>query len=395
MNTIINKKLSQTTDVIIDQPKNRITAIDALRGLVMLLMLVDHVRERFFYHHVLTDPMTLADTDTSLFATRMLTHLCAPVFVFLTGLSAWLYAHPHNKPERSPQHYLLKRGLFLIVIEITLINFSWFGNYQALYLQVIWAIGISMIALALVVNLPRWFIGVLGIGIIFGHNSLTFISFSTHEWGYHLWTILHDRGYLYLGESFKIKASYPVLPWIGVIFIGYFSGTLYTHKTEAQQRKKWLLMAGAGSLLSLLILRGLNLYGETMPWIVSSNLADMCKSFFNFSKYPPSLLFLLLTLGVGVLLLVLLEKAGDKITKLLSDFGSAPMFFYILHLYLLLITYRIVEVFFEPNHGDYRGVDHIWQIWGIAIAIAIMLYFPTTWFAEVKRNSQSIWIKYF
>ena len=165
----------------IKSTSKRIHSIDILRGLVILLMIVDHVRERFFYHHQVTDPMDIQHTDPSLFFTRLSAHFCAPIFVFLTGLSAYLYQNPIQKPKRDLQSFLLKRGLFLIVLEITLINFSWFGNYQNLYLQVIWAIGLSMISLALVIKLPRYLIGGLGLLIIFGHNLLASINLQPNE----------------------------------------------------------------------------------------------------------------------------------------------------------------------------------------------------------------------
>ena len=195
---------------------------DILRGMVILLMLVDHVRERFFLHMQVADPMIIDETSHALFFTRFMAHFCAPLFIFLTGLSAWLYAHPANKPQRNVRSFLLKRGLFIILLEVTLVNFSWFGSYDALYLQVMWAIGLSMIALALLTYLPHRIIGLIGIAIIFGHNALDFITFAPEEFGYALWTILHDRGYLFAGEAFKIKVSYPTLPWIGVICFGYF-----------------------------------------------------------------------------------------------------------------------------------------------------------------------------
>ena len=174
----------------------RIASIDVMRGLVMLFMLVDHVREALYLHLQVSDPMNVATTAPELFFTRMLAHLCAPVFVFLTGLSAWLYAHPASGPERPVSSFLLKRGLLLVLLEVTVINFAWAGSMHTLWLQVIWAIGLSMIVLAALVRLPLWAIASLGLLIVFGHNTLTPISFEPGTFGYSLWTILHERNFL-------------------------------------------------------------------------------------------------------------------------------------------------------------------------------------------------------
>lgn len=389
MNTI--KTTSTNSDVI----KKRIASIDILRGFVMLLMLVDHVRERFFYHQNVTDPMTLNETSTELFFTRMTAHLCAPVFVFLTGLSAWLYAHPHNKPNRSASSFLLKRGLFIILIECTLINFSWFGAYEILYLQVMWAIGVSMIVLSLMVKTHYWAIGAAGLLIIFGHNALTPISFTPDEFGYTLWTILHDRGYLIAEGALKIKASYPVLPWIGVILLGYFAGPLYSHAVSSDKRQKILLVSGISALVLLTILRSFNIYGETLDWHTGVNIVESVKSFVNYSKYPPSLNYLLLTLGIAWLILYALEHINNKYSQIIECFGSAPMFFYIVHLYILLIAYKISFNVLGANDGDLFAFDYVWQVWLAALVLATALYFPTRAFSRYKKQTSQWWVKYF
>ncbi|MGV2871725.1 DUF1624 domain-containing protein [Colwellia sp. E150_009] len=375
--------------------KKRIASIDILRGLVMLLMLVDHVRERFFYHHNVTDPITIDETSTSLFFTRITAHFCAPVFVFLTGLSAWLYAHPANKQPRSAQSFLLKRGLFIILIEVSLINFSWFGNYNALYLQVMWAIGLSMVTLALLTKLPHWLIGLLGFTIVFGHNTLEFINFQPSETGYTLWTILHDRGFIFTSDTFNVKASYPVLPWIGTILLGYFIAPTFSVSTKTKQRIQTLLLSGFACIVLLILLRGFNIYGESMPWITGENWIASFKSFINFTKYPPSLDFLLFTLGIALIVLAILDNINNKFTKVVEHFGTAPLFFYILHLYVLLGSYRVLVELFGNTKGEYWGVDHVWQVWCIALALAILLYWPTKAFGHYKKQSSAAWIKYF
>lgn len=242
--------------------KSRLASIDVMRGIIILIMLIDHVRERFYYHHPVTDPMTIADTEPALFFTRTLAHLCAPLFVFLTGLSAWLYANPASKPKRDPSEFLLKRGFVLILLEMTLVNFSWFGSYQTLYLQVIWAIGLSMIALSVLCRLPRVWTITLGLIIVAGHNLLTPITFSPQEFGFSFWTIFHDANFLITEGPLRVKVSYPVLPWIGVILLGYSLGPLFSRDLCSKFRKVQLLKLGFSSLFALIVLRGFNIYGE-------------------------------------------------------------------------------------------------------------------------------------
>ena len=372
----------------------RIASIDVMRGLVILLMMVDHVRERFFYHLNVSDPMDLEMTSPALFFTRMTAHLCAPTFVFLTGMAAWLYANPANKPPRSASSFLLKRGLFLVLIEITLVNFSWFGNFDTIWLQVIWAIGLSMIALSLMVKLPFLVIGLVGLVIVAGHNLLSPITFNPGETGYTLWAILHDRGIIYDG-AIRIKASYPVLPWIGVILLGYCAGPLYARTMDMLARRKRLIGLGLSLLAILLLLRGFNIYGEVLPWQAQSTALVTLMDFINFTKYPPSLDFLLLTIGIALLMLAWFETLSNKFMDALEVFGSAPMFIYILHLYVLLISYRIALATVGPNAGDLFAFDYVWQIWAVTALLVWALYYPTRAFAKFKHSTTMAWVKYF
>ncbi|WP_338733782.1 DUF1624 domain-containing protein [Mangrovimonas cancribranchiae] len=375
--------------------KYRITSIDALRGLVMLIMLVDHVRERVFLHAQVLDPMDISTTNTGLFFTRLSAHICAPVFIFLTGLSAWLYENPNNKPKRSARAFLFKRGLFIIVLEITIINFSWFGYYETLYLQVMWAIGLSMLFLAAIIKLPNIYIALIGGVIIFGHNALSGIEFNSNDWFYNIWTILHDRGMLNTNNFANIKVSYPVLPWLGLICIGYFSGSIYNQNIKPNQRFKILRIVSISCLGLLVILRGFNFYGETLAWKTQDTITKTIMSFLNYTKYPPSLDFLLFTMAIGTYLLVIFEKYESKTTDILKTFGGSPMFFYVLHLYVLLALYNILLVIFGKNKGNYFGVDNLWLVWLIAVILSFLMYLPVKKFGEYKRKSKSKWIKYF
>lgn len=369
----------------------RITSIDTLRGLVMLFMLLDHVRERFFFHVLITDPTDISTIDGALFWTRTVAHLCAPVFIFLTGLSAWLYENRANGEKRNLVNFLLKRGLFIIALECTLIAFSWFGNDNAIYLQVMWAIGVSMLSLAAISRLPRWAVGVTALTIIFGHNLLDSVQFNTDEWGYSLWAILHDRGVIFQNGDFIIKASYPVLPWIGVISLGYFIAPIFSTSVSSEKRQSWLLKYGCGALGFLLILRAINIYGDA-PYEQFDNVSQTVMSFLNFTKYPPSLDFLLLTLGCSYLLLLLFERFPMRWIEPVRIYGNAPMFFYIVHLYVLLILYRVCVTLFGTNQGEYFGFNHLYQIWLLCVLLVVVLYYPTRAFVTYKQKSNSTFI---
>jgi uncharacterized membrane protein len=376
--------------------RTRIAVIDVMRGLVMLIMLFDHVRETVFLHHQVGDPMDAASVDPALFFTRLAAHFCAPMFVFLTGLSAWLYAHP-AAGLRSATGFLFKRGLLLVVLELVFVNFAWSGVFPpaVLYLQVIWVIGLAMMALAVLHRLPLTLLAVLGVVIIAGQHLLTGLRAQEGSLSYYLLTVLLQRGYLVADGAMKIKVSYPLLPWIGVILLGYAAGPLYARELSAAARRRWLLALGAGSLLLLVVLRGLNLYGETLSWVAGETALRTAMSVLNFTKYPPSLDFLLFTLGLGLLGLAWLESIDNWFTRACATFGGAPMFYYLLHLYLLLAIGLTLTAVLGANHGNRYGVEHIWQVWLLALLLMPVLYFPCRAFASYKRTSTQAWVRYF
>jgi uncharacterized membrane protein len=375
--------------------RTRIAVIDVLRGLVMLLMLVDHVRESFFAQHAVSDPMVLADTDPALFFTRTAAHFCAPLFVFLTGLSAWLYAHPASGP-RDATGFLLKRGVLLVVLELTLVNFAWYGVWPpaTLFLQVIWVIGLAMLALALLHRLPRPLLAGLGVLIVAGHNALAGWQFAPTDWAYPAWTLLLHRGYLVSDAAMQIKVSYPLLAWIGVILLGYAAGPLYASDMSVQRRITLLRRGGWSALLLLGVLRGWNLYGEALPWQQGADLLQTVMSFINFTKYPPSLDYLLFTLGIAALLAAWLEARENRFTRCCATLGGAPMFYYLLHLYVLLIAQKLALACFGANYAGRRVVEQVWQVWGLALVLLVLLYPLCARFARYKRTSQQAWLRY-
>lgn len=375
---------------------SRLVMIDALRGLVIIFMMLDHVRETFYLHHQVPDPMDVGHTDPALFWSRMLAHLCAPIFVFLTGLSAYLYQQKKQDIHQT-RSFLLKRGLFLIFLEFTLVNFAWTAQFppHIIYLQVIWAIGISMVVLALLINLP-WRIQLgLSLLIIFGHNLLDQVTFQQPVLQ-NIWHVLHQRGWIEFGDMLKIRTSYPVLPWIGVILFGYVLGHLFNRHIVVEKRNLYLIMIGMGSIALFLVLRILNVYGD-QPWSDLGSWPYTLMSFFNLTKYPPSLLFILWNVGLGLLILVVFDRYSRlKIMQPLVVFGSVPMFFYLLHLYVLKILYVICVAGVGKNYGEYFGVSSVWILWSIAAILSFVLYPLVRAFSDYKHSHPEIKIlKYF
>ena len=370
----------------------RIESIDALRGLVILLMLVDHAREFFFIHAQVSDPMDVTATSPALFFTRLTAHLCAPVFVALTGLSAWLYA---SKKGGAPaaSAFLFKRGLFLIFLELTLVNFAWTFSLTptTVFLQVIWVIGLSMMALAALVHLPRPLLIALGLIIVLGHNLLDPITVAEGAPGHAIWAVLHDRGYIDLPWGGQARTSYPLLPWIGVIALGYGIGPWFV--AEGTVRRRRLIALGVAMLALFALLRTINLYGD-QPWTSQTDLLHTVMSVLNLTKYPPSADFLLATLGVGALLLAALEKAPRRLVSLLAIFGGAPLFFYLIHLYALHLLNLGALVALGPNQGESFSLPGVGWIWLLAVAVAVPGWFACRWFGEVKRHSTQWWMKY-
>jgi len=377
-------------------PTGRLLSIDALRGLVILFMLLDHVRETFLLHRQVSDPMDIANTEPALFFSRTLAHLCAPVFVLLTGLSAWLFGEKYaGKADVSA--FLFKRGLFLVLLEFTLVNLAWTFQLppSVIYLQVIWAIGLSMIALSLLVWLPRWLLLTLSLAIIAGHNLLDGLHFAPESALHVPWAILHDRGWIEVGDSLRLRTSYPLLPWIGVIGLGYALGPWFARGADAWSRQQGLLLGGVAGLLGFVGLRLINAYGEK-PWAVEDTTLQTLMAFFNITKYPPSLLFITLTVSIGLLLLRVFERRQTRRwIRWLTVFGSAPMFFYMLHLYVLKVLYLIAVALFGLNHGSYFGFDSVAAIWLVSLLLALALYPAVRWFSALKSRRRDIaWLKY-
>ena len=379
-------------------PAHRLLSIDALRGLVILFMLLDHVRETFFLHLQVPDPMIVTATPPDLFFSRLLAHLCAPIFVFLTGLSAYLYASKNGSESRHlASSFLWRRGLFLVLLEITVINFAWTFQFPPakLFLQVIWIIGLSMLSLAALVWLPRRLLIGFGIALIAGHNLLDGIHFPEGHPLYAIWAVLHDRVWIVLSETMKARTSYPLMPWIGLIALGYAAGPWFLPKADAALRQQRLLKAGLALILGFFALRYLNVYGDK-PWVSGESAMLTVMSFFNLTKYPPSLLFCAFNLGIGLLLLRAFERCqGARWLQPVVVFGSAPMFFYILHLYVLKFMYLACHAIWGGNKGALFGFDSMQAVWACWLLLPFALYPAVRAFAAFKARRRDLtWLKY-
>lgn len=374
----------------------RVASIDALRGLVMLLMLVDHVRETVYLHMQVADPVDPTAVTPGLFFTRSLSHICAPVFIALTGLGAYLHRQTHTRQETA--RFLLTRGAFLIALELTVVGFAWTAEFppSRLFLQVIWCIGICMIALAGMLFAGRRIQIAVGAALVAGHNLLDGIVLPETSPFFVPWAILHQRDLIELGGGITARTSYPVLAWIGVIVLGYALGPWFSRIRAEGTTVRRLATLGAVLLAAFAALRWLNVYGDA-PRFAADDAVTTLMSFLSLTKYPPSLLFLLSTLGAGAVLLALFEAAEQRwLTRAIAIFGAAPMFFYLFHLYVLKAAYLVALSIYGPNQGEYFGVDRLGSMWLWCFALVLPLYFPTRWFAGWKRRRRDLpWLRYF
>jgi uncharacterized membrane protein len=389
--------------------KNRIESIDLLRGLVMLIMAIDHVRD--FMHLGSPDPTDLSTTTPILFFTRWITHFCAPTFVFLSGMSACLAGMRRTKSELSI--FLIKRGLWLLFIEVAVINLAMTLNplYNLQILQVIWAIGGSMILLGLLLSCKasRAVIGTIGVLIFFGHNILDIVKPAIITQTFVGQLLLSGAGFgnfISLGHNHYIIIAYALLPWTGVMLLGYVFGSLYKTGADAAKRKKILLSTGLALLALFLILRFFNIYGDPSPWAVQKNTVLSILSFFNVTKYPCSLLYLCMTLGTALVLLASIEGLKGKLASVVIVYGNVPFFYYVCHWYLVQAIHIILffamgfgtaqivtpgSPFLFAPHGFGVNLFGIYIIWLVVIFI---LYWPCRWFSRYKKSHQQWWLSY-
>ncbi|MFN3529298.1 MAG: DUF1624 domain-containing protein [Bacteroidia bacterium] len=385
--------------------QGRLQSLDILRGLVMIIMALDHVRDYFHQSAFLFDPTNLDQSDSFSFFTRWITHFCAPVFVFLAGSSAWLYGRKYGLS--ALRRFLLSRGIWLIFLELTVVNFAWYFNpaFNSQMLGVIWVIGLTMLLLAALINLPLRFVLILGFLLVFGHNLLDGIAIQGQGAASVIWAILHQMAWFDFG-SFSLFVAYPILPWFGVMLLGFGAGSLFANKFPADLRKRWLSNAAYFALLLFVILRLADLYGDPLPWTLYDNKLYNLLSFVNTTKYPPSLLFILMTLGPALWLLNRFEQKPPSgfIARALSTIGRVPLFFYVVHIYfihlLALLAAELTGYGWESMRLDV-WVNYAEQLQGygfslgvtylVWIGVVVALFPVCVWWAKMKKQYAHRW----
>lgn len=384
----------------------RIQNIDFVRGLVMIIMALDHCRDYLHVTSITHSPLNFATTTPGLFLTRWITHLCAPTFVFLSGTSA--YISLQNKGDvDAARRFLFKRGLWLIVLEFTVVNFLLWTDmhFQMLLLQVIAAIGFGMIILGSMIKLPLRTIGIIALVIIAGHDALMYFDLTPGTPTYVIGSLLFRPAVFNISEHFSFAVMYPIIPWAGILLLGYFTGQFF-YKPDAE-RKKHFLRIGLTSLLAFVVMRSINIYGDPAPWPNEKTSLFTFLSFLNTSKYPPSLLFTLMTLGIMALLLWASDGRKNKLTDIVSVYGKVPLFYFLVHFALIhgimyLMLYLQGVNMSDLPYGNFsfgrppkdNGLDlpYVYLVW---IGVVVALYPVCKWFGAFKAaNGEKTWVHY-
>jgi uncharacterized membrane protein len=392
-------------------PIKRIDSIDVLRGIVMVIMALDHVRDFVHVQAYVDDPLNLLTTTPVLYFTRWITHLCAPTFVFLSGLSIYLQSIRKSKAELSS--FLFKRGIWLVFVELVLISLAFTFNpfYNLLILQVIWAIGISMIILSVLCRLPYKLVLAIGLMIVLGHNMLDFLEaepgFKAGFW----WDLLHHglfAVYPIVGDHY-LAIMYPFVPWTGLMILGYCFGVFFTTKFTSAQRQKILVSFGVSLLAFFIVLRAINFYGDPHPWTTQADGFTTFLSFINVHKYPPSLAYMSVMIGIAILALAFLENIQNKLTNVFRTFGRTAFFYYILHFYFA--HFIAMLLFFHRGHSlddavkALQKIPFLFQISGegvelgeaylLWILLIISLYPLCKWYDSYKTaHKEKWWLSY-
>jgi uncharacterized membrane protein len=390
--------------------RSRLQSIDILRGAIMIIMALDHVRDYVNVDAQHFAPDDLTQTTAALFFTRWITHFCAPVFMFLAGTSAFLWLQ-RGRTLGQLSRFLVTRGIWLIIVELTVVRclgFYFTFDYSFIALLVIWALGCSMMALALLVHLPRRVLLPLSLAMILFHNLADGVKpqqFGGFAW---LWNILHVPGVFPVGQH-TILAGYPLVPWIGVMAAGYCFGSVFL--LDSERRRQILLRTGAALTIAFVAVRAVNIYGDPRIWTPQKSVLFTVLSFLNCTKYPPSLDYLLMTLGPAILILAFIERVTVTTHNPLVVFGRVPMFYYVIHLPLIhavaVVTAGIrygdmlylfkhqLPVLAGPSPGfpaDYGySLPVTYLFW---ILIVVTLYFPCRWYADLKARRRDEWLSY-
>lgn len=377
----------------------RIISIDIARGFVMVIMALDHVRDFMHTTSLSQDPTNLQTTTTLLFITRWITHLCAPTFVFLSGVSAYISLKSINNISES-KAFLLKRGIWLIILEFTLVNFAlWFDtHFRLMIMEVISAIGLSFIILSFLIKLPSRVVGACGLLIIFCHNLMQGISVPENQVITFFTSVLFRPFLIQVTPDFSFYTAYPVIPWLGIMLTGFACGEFF--KIPAEKRYRIFLRIGLAILSVFVIIRFINIYGDPSLWSRQKSTLFTFLSFINTTKYPPSLLFTLLFLGIMFLVLFVAEKVNNRYTEILAVYGKVPLFYFIIHLYVIhSMTFVMLylqgfgnkDLLFgafnngRPKTGGGVELPVIYLIW---LCVVVLLYPVSKWYGRYKAENR-------
>ena len=384
----------------------RINAIDITRGIVMVIMALDHVRDLMHVDSITQSPTNLETTTPVLFFTRWITHLCAPTFVFLAGTSAYMSFRKTANISQS-RNFLLKRGLYLVALEFVVVNFALFFDplYHTLLFEVIAAIGTGFIILGLLLNVSAKWLGVIGLVIIFCHNLLPLLPLPENPFAKTALSLLFSPGAFPLSLNNVFVMAYPPIPWLGIMLVGFAAGRFF--EWNAEKRKRLFIRLGLGALLLFIVIRFVNVYGDPVQWSAQKTAMFSFLSFMNITKYPPSLLFCLATLGIMFLMLAATEGSKNKALQIVSVYGKVPLFYFILHFFLIhLIMVGLMFLqgfsfsqmdFASGTFGRPKGVQSgvaLWAIYLIWIGVVGLLYKPCLWFGKYKSTHKNWWLKY-
>jgi uncharacterized membrane protein len=384
----------------------RVVSIDIVRGLVMITMALDHTRDLMHVTSITEVPTNLLTTTPALFFTRWITHFCAPTFVFLSGASAYL-SKKRVSDLSATRKFLVSRGLWLIVIEFTLVNFGvWFDMHFSVFLfDVIATIGVGFLALALLLKSSTRTILIVGLAIIFLHNLSSFIPFDEASVLKKIVMPFFAPGAVPFGNGRLFIMGYPPIPWLGIMLTGFAAGRIF--ELPVIKRKRMLLKIGLASLSLFIIIRAINIYGDSFPWAVQRSSLFTLLSFINVTKYPPSLVFCLLTLGVMFVVLSLVDDMQNSYSAIVTTYGKVPLFYFIIHWYLLhpimflivfLQGYKTSDLVFGVSLGRPKGLSGVSLFWTyvIWISVVILLYPVCKWYGRYKENHKDkLWLRYF
>lgn len=360
----------------------RIDSIDILRGIVMVLMALDHTRDYYLTGIYNINPTDLEHTYPMLFFTRWITHFCAPVFILLSGTAAFLYQN--KKGRKATSVFLLTRGIWLILLELTIVRVGWNMNplSHSFMLQVIWVIGASMVVMSAVIWLRTWMVLAIGLSAVSLHNLMDGFVLNPDQPFYILWSVFENPQRIYIGP-FRFFTLYPVLPWLGVMAVGYVMGKLFVPGYPTIQRQRVLFAFGAFAIMLFLLLRSTNLYGNPTPWSEQKDTVFTLLSFLDLEKYPPSFLFLLMALGPALWILPLLERVTGRAHLLFKTIGQVPLFYYVVHLYVIHLSSLAIHALFGKGENGWP----LWVTYVAWICIVALLYPLCKWYGKIKRNS--------